>query len=155
METRCKEEACNEVLAILDTMQEEPVSEKKCMFTKDNYTDEDRKVLCADCKEKCEYSKKEEPVSEDLEEEIQKNIHNHFFDLNGIAIAGTSVYATVDDMVYIAKHFANWQKEQMMKDAIDTTIKQGCIELGILIKGLDKGKFSFGDKVKVIIIKSE
>lgn len=97
----------------------------------------------------------EEPISEYLEEEIQKNIHNHFFDLNGIAIAGTSVYATVDDMVYIAKHFANWQKEQMMKDAIDTTIKQGCIELGILIKGLDKGKFSFGDKVKVIIIKSE
>ena len=27
METRCKEEAYNEVLAILDTMQEEPVSE--------------------------------------------------------------------------------------------------------------------------------
>lgn len=28
METRCKEEAYNEVLAILDTMQEEPVSEE-------------------------------------------------------------------------------------------------------------------------------
>ena len=28
METRCKEEAYNEVLAILDTMQEEPVSER-------------------------------------------------------------------------------------------------------------------------------
>ena len=27
METRCKEEAYNEVLAIFDTMQEEPVSE--------------------------------------------------------------------------------------------------------------------------------
>lgn len=51
-------------------------------------------------------SKKEEPVSEELEEEIKKTIHNHFFDLNGIAVAGTSVYATVDDMVYIAKHFA-------------------------------------------------
>ena len=43
----------------------EPVSEKKCMFTKDNYTDEDRMVLCEDCDEECEYSKKEEPVSED------------------------------------------------------------------------------------------
>ena len=41
----------------------------------------------------------------DLEKEIQNVIHNHFFDLNGIAIAGTSSYATVDDMVYIAKHF--------------------------------------------------
>ncbi len=41
----------------------------------------------------------------DLEKEIQNVIHNHFFDLNGIAIAGTSSYATVDDMVYIAKYF--------------------------------------------------
>ena len=46
-------------------LQEESVSEKKCMFTKDNYTDDDRKVLCEDCKEKCEYNKKRE--SEDLE----------------------------------------------------------------------------------------
>ena len=45
-------------------LQEKPV-EKKCMFTKDSYTDEDRKVLCKDCKEKCEYSKKGEPISED------------------------------------------------------------------------------------------
>lgn len=41
----------------------------------------------------------------DLEKEIQNVIHNHFFDLNGIAVVGTSSYATVDDMVYIAKHF--------------------------------------------------
>lgn len=45
--------------------KEVSVSENKCMFTKDSYTDEDRKVLCKDCKEKCEYSKKEEPISED------------------------------------------------------------------------------------------
>lgn len=52
-----------ELLEFIDSLQEEPVSEKKCMFTKDNYTDEDRKVLCEDCKEKCEYNKKGEPVS--------------------------------------------------------------------------------------------
>lgn len=33
---------------------EEP---KKCMFTKDNYTDEDRKVLCDGCKEDCKYAR--------------------------------------------------------------------------------------------------
>lgn len=38
---------------------EEP---KRCMYPKDHYTDEDRKVLCKDCEEECEYSKKE-PVS--------------------------------------------------------------------------------------------
>jgi hypothetical protein len=52
------------VLTYIDSLQKEPVSEKKCMFTKDSYTDDDRKVLCKDCDEKCEYSKKEEPVSE-------------------------------------------------------------------------------------------
>jgi hypothetical protein len=39
---------------------EEP---KKCMYTKDDFTEEDRKILCEDCEEKCEYAKKEEPVS--------------------------------------------------------------------------------------------
>ena len=33
---------------------EEP---KKCMYSKDNYTDEDRKVLCDGCKEDCKYAR--------------------------------------------------------------------------------------------------
>lgn len=60
-------QALQDVQTAID-LQEEPVSEKKCMFTKDSYTDKDRKVLCEDCKEKCEYSKKEEPISEVLDE---------------------------------------------------------------------------------------
>lgn len=43
-----------------------------------------------------------------LEEEIQNCIYNHFFDLDGIAIAGSTAYATVDDIAYIARHFAEW-----------------------------------------------
>ena len=39
---------CKQTLDFIDSLQEESVSEKKCMFTKDNYTDEDRKVLCKD-----------------------------------------------------------------------------------------------------------
>ena len=41
----------------------------------------------------------------DLKKEIQDKIYNHFYDLEGIAIAGTSIYATVDDMEHIAKYF--------------------------------------------------
>jgi len=41
---------------------------KECMYSKDNYTDEDRKILCEGCEEECGFNKKEEPVSEDLEE---------------------------------------------------------------------------------------
>mgnify|MGYP007032362427 CR=1 FL=1 len=40
-----------------------------------------------------------------LEETIQKEIYNVFFDLHGIAFTGTTAYATVEDMVYIAKLF--------------------------------------------------
>ena len=40
---------------------------KYCIYTMSNYTDEDRKILCEGCNEDCEYSKKEEPVSGDLE----------------------------------------------------------------------------------------
>ena len=47
------------VLTYIDSLQEEPVSEKKCMFTKDSYTDVDMKVLCEGCEEECEYVKKE------------------------------------------------------------------------------------------------
>jgi hypothetical protein len=39
------------------TMDEERVSEKKCMYSKDNYTGEDRKVLCEGCDAECKYSK--------------------------------------------------------------------------------------------------
>ena len=41
----------------------------------------------------------------DLDKEIQDSIYNRFFDLEGIAIAGSSLYATVEDIVYVAKHF--------------------------------------------------
>ena len=107
METRCKEEAYNEVLAILNTMQEEPVSEKKCMFTKDSYTDEDRKVLCDDCKEKCEYNKKEEPVSEDLEEAIDTYLKSYW--------GGEKEKQEWPFLKKMAIYFAEWQKQ---KDSI-------------------------------------
>lgn len=34
--------------------------ERKCMYSKDDYTDEDRKVLCDGCKEGCKYSKSDD-----------------------------------------------------------------------------------------------
>ena len=58
-----KYEECKDTLNFIDSMQEEP---KKCMYSKDNYTAEDRKVLCGGCEEECEFNKKEKPVSEDI-----------------------------------------------------------------------------------------
>lgn len=36
---------------------------KECMYAKDHYTDEDRKVLCDGCEEECKYAQKEEPAT--------------------------------------------------------------------------------------------
>lgn len=59
------------------------------------------------------------------------------------------------DLYRVALHFNGWKEHQMMKDAIKTTIKAGIDSIGILVKGLDSNKYSFGDKVKLIIIKQE
>ena len=94
-------------------------------------------------------SLQEEPVSEGLEKASEH--------LSTIYAGEGSVDPKREGFAFYIgfKNGAQWQKEQIMKDAIDTTIKQGCIELGVLIKGLDKDKFNFGDKVKVIIIKDD
>ena len=55
----------DDILRYINSLQEEP---KKCVYTKDHYTDEDRRVLCDGCEEECKYAQKEEPVSEELEE---------------------------------------------------------------------------------------
>jgi hypothetical protein len=67
------------------------------------------------------------------------------------------------DICECARHFANWQKQQMMKEALDGEI---CIpnafstleEEGCLIaraKVPVGGRFKFGDKVKLIIVKED
>lgn len=58
-----KSKVCKELLSFTDSMQKEP---KECMYSKDDFTAEDRKVLCDGCEEECEFNKKEKPVSEEL-----------------------------------------------------------------------------------------
>ena len=48
---------------------------------------------------------KQERPEVDLEKEIEKQIRSTFYDLDGIAIMGTSKYASVEDMEYVARHF--------------------------------------------------
>lgn len=125
------------ILSFMNSLPNEP---KKCMYTNEHYTDEDRKVLCEDCEERCEYSKKEEPVSEqnlsniqrigknwkeelvseDLEEELDKYIHDNFTiekdQLDKFGIEEKDYMYSMDkgDMLAMIRHFVNWQKEQMM-----------------------------------------
>ena len=59
----------------------------------------------------------EEPVSNDLEREIKHYVYDPYFDLNGVAVKGATDYLTVEDVADIARHFAQWQKEQLITKA--------------------------------------
>lgn len=86
----------------------------------------------------------QEPASEDLEEEIDRYYSDWQFD-------DDTIY---EDMRDICRHFAEWQKQQIIKDAIDATILDidaQTVELGLWPEKLLDIKE--GDKVKIIIVK--
>ena len=116
METRCKEEAYNKVFAILDTMQEEP-------------------------------------VSEDLEEEIEQYCLHHGY-LDSFKDCSYTFNEQVGD---IARYFANWQKEHLMKDAIDGEVLENydgkVLEYDDSIFDEKLSNYKVFDKVKVVVIK--
>jgi len=64
----------------------------------------------------------------------------------------SQVTLTYDQHIAFAKHYADWQKKRLLKDAVEGTI-------GFVSIRLDKPNFSEdykeGDKVKVILIKDE
>ena len=73
---------------------------------------------------------------------------------------------TYIDPLKIAKHFAQWQKEQMMKDAIDAQVLPTNIEetefclsyfddVAWITRLVKEGKIKFGERVNIIIIKEK
>lgn len=90
----------------------------------------------------------EKPASKDLEEEYHRFLEEEWFN--------TLAKPTVSEMMFLtAQHFTQWQKEQMMKDAIGLKINRDTLyDLKPIIheKYLD---YKIGDKVKVIIVKDE
>lgn len=69
--------AKHSVLFYIDSMQEEPTEVKsKCMYTNDNYTDEDRKVLCEGCEEDCKIMNTENKLKiDDFTRALAECIH--------------------------------------------------------------------------------
>jgi hypothetical protein len=58
------------LLSFIDSMQKE---HKECMYSKDNYTDEDRKALCDGCTEECRYSKLNTMLNDALSKETKES----------------------------------------------------------------------------------
>jgi hypothetical protein len=91
----------------------------------------------------------EETVSEDLEEEIDNYVKRNGYD--GLD--------SIEEVKYIANHFAKWQKEQMMKVAKEAQVILTRITNATLAPSLSSvildDSFKEGDKVKVILIKED
>ena len=99
----------------------------------------------------------EEPVSEDLEDEIGNYIENNFFgsETMGFFSNKTKEELNDKDVADIARHFAEWQKEQMMAKAIRGHVGQTINGMLRALSDETFGDMGFmaGDKVKLIIIK--
>lgn len=139
------------LINFINSLSNESISEKMCMYSKDNYTDEDRKVLCESCEEECEFNKKEEPVSEDLEEAV-----NAYIGYAPEVDESSSTYGKRQSF----KAGANWQKQQLMTKAVDgfviEDIEEGNGDFLLSAEYLSKDMgFKDRQKVKVIVIKED
>ena len=146
METRCKEEAYNEVLAILDSMQEESVSKNyRERYKRIAQSEKFKKIYEGMSVGEIMHVEGEEPVSEDLGDYINE-LFKQFPEVSFAKLSR------------IAVRVAKWQKEQMMAKAID----------GYVIKDVEEGNGDFllsadylpksmglkdQQRVKVIVIK--
>ena len=86
-------------------------------------------------------------------EELEKEIENYLHSI-GVGYGGWVDGMEDEDLRKIARHFAEWQREQMMKEAVEGTYNNSdwgvpCIDLPT---PLDLERF---DKVKLIIIKED
>lgn len=102
------------------------------------------------------------PINAELEKEVDKFLSKEFDGVEEDELIYCNIKRDVTD---IANHFANWQKEQIMKDAVDGEILEvpddynSLYEYTHLELGFDgellKEKYKNGDKVKLLIIKKE
>lgn len=98
-----------------------------------------------------EFELVEEPVSEDLEDELDRYLPSVFSkDMDGDNPRFTTWFKALRKT---ALHFADWQMQQMMKDAVDAFIYKGNIRLKEWPLPEKCGEHL--DSVKVIIIKED
>ena len=101
-------------------------------------------------------SMQKEPASDEMETSIIEYM-NHTPE-NDPELS-TTLY-TYEQMQAIARHFANWQKQQLTKDAVSGYIYRARYTKKNVLSDFDVTceavqKFKHGDKVKVIILKDE
>ena len=97
-----------------------------------------------------------EPICEGLEEEVADFIANHYTVDNYDGVTHHGEYLDTNDVADIAHHFAQWQKEQMMKDAVEGEVESfSDVQFPEVSIPLNPTVFKVGDKVHIIIIKKD
>lgn len=97
-----------------------------------------------------ETTKKEEPVSEDLEEAADNHIRKV------VDAAGHPGWEwETQDIINAFIAGAEWQNEQMMKDAVDYKIVNNLAAYPVIYYEVKHLGLKYGDKVKIIIIKED
>lgn len=143
-----RERELEKLLSFIDSMPEKPAAEYSFNIPSELFnqlTPEQQKLWKKEIEQayNAGMKHKEEPASDDLEIEIDKYIKENGFD--GID--------TIEDVNYIARYFANWQKLQIMKGAINKHVHLEYGEEKIDLFNKDLKGLKFGDKVKILIIK--
>jgi len=121
----------------------------------DNYTDEDAQwyqghwKMCSKLLSFIDSLPEEKP-SENLEEEVKRYYSDNFTYIS-------SDQPTLSILTNVARHFAEWQKEQMMKDAVEGEIVQDMKGLYHVksVAFVSDNSYNFGDKVRIIIVKED
>ena len=105
------------------------------------------------------YREGQKPASDDLEKEIDDYTNSNFSECeDGVLISDAySMELTLLDVAPMARHFAQWQREQMMKDAIEGKVVAVRNTMSDKLHTYPwvelEAQLSKNDKVKVIIIK--
>lgn len=94
------------------------------------------------------YSMQADPVNDDLKEEIKK-----FLDETGAPYYWAGDKEQLEWVEIIAKHFADWQRKQIMNEAIAAFIEKGSIRLHQW--PLDEKYGKHHDNIKIIVFKEE
>lgn len=101
-------------------------------------------------------SDQEEPVSEDLEKELEQyfvNNHMQVGEDNRVMWSGSFCPNLITDFRNIARHFAEWGKYQITKTAVGAVVKYD--NFGHLIVRVDDIGVKSGDEIKIRIFKKE
>lgn len=89
-----------------------------------------------------------------LEEEVKNYFQGYWPGTETVEQCNTDLHFTPPAIIRLASHFAEWQKEQMLKDAVEGCVTTNLANRPVIYLDQLQG-YQFGDKVRIIVLKDE